>query len=546
MDCLKTQNQCVNTIIFPGAFAHPTYTMDRYLNSLKFQLIFIPFMGDFATTLTSCMAAPTYIPALLYVNTSGKANRFCLNFHGNACDVGQIALCAEKEGKAYNAHYLIVEYPRFGVSDGHPNEVTLNAVAKCVHSYIVKEFKVDPSDIILMGRSIGTGPVCELASQLQLANTPPAAVILHSPYSSIRDITYDLVGCVNYFLLDRWENWRKLIGPDNDMSVIRCPVLFIHADGDRVININHSVLMHEYRTKCGLKSELFVQKSDSIFVKGHNYFDYERDVVLPSTDFLARHVSNNHTRLIVINKDVVRHMAAVPHPYHGKYTQEQEMQFLGSTSIYKSMKCTWDVYAGWCCCPIVSSAECCVACNANFGMYLCHNFIPGCKPMFSYQELRPAGDPNKNTLWGALFRPTEFGKSLREEEAAQSAGQRMQRHMFHQQQYTKSVFRTNSGMAANSTTNPLLAGGMLGDSTEGVQTSQGSHYRKSSGSISVSNVSVSVSSGTSTNMQDGSQQLSYSASGTSVVSDGNGETTTNTLLEAMEISQTAGLDYVPG
>lgn len=532
--------------------AHPTYTMDRYENSVKFSLIFIPFLGDLTTTLTSCMAAPTYIPALLHINTSGKANKFCLNFHGNACDVGQISLCAEKEGRAYNAHYLLVEYPRFGVSDGHPNEVTMNAVAKCVHSFVVKEFKVAPSDIILMGRSIGTGPVCELASQLQLVNTPPAAVILHSPYCSIRDITSDLLGCVNFFLLDRWENWRKLIGPDNDMSVIRCPVLFIHADGDRVININHSLLMHEYRTKCGLKSELFVQKSDSIFVKGHNYFDYERDVVLPSADFLARHLSSSSrngnvdpSHLIVINKDAVRHMAVIPHPFQGKYTQEQEMQFLGSTSVYKSLKCTWDVYAGWCCCPCVASAECCVACNVNFGTYLCHTFVPGCQPMFSYQNLRPAEDPHKNTLWGALFNPTQFGKSLREEEAAQSAGQRQQRHLFHHQQYSRSLFRNNSATAANSTSNPLLAGGMLGDKPEGVHVFEGSgRHRGRAGSTAGSSVSVPHDSTNSSSGGSSGQQISYSVS---AVSGASGGDTANALLQALESGhQPTTLDYVPG
>ena len=134
LDCIKSQNHCLNAIVFPGSMAYPTYTIDRYQNSAKFTLIFIPYVSSCTTTLTTCMAAPSMIPALLYINTSQKTTKFCINFHGNACDIGQISLCAEKEGRAYNAHYLLVEYPRFGVADGHPNEVTLNDTARSVYN----------------------------------------------------------------------------------------------------------------------------------------------------------------------------------------------------------------------------------------------------------------------------------------------------------------------------------------------------------------------------------------------------------------------------
>eukprot|EP01032_Pedospumella_encystans_P015541 gene15541-17767_t len=427
--------------------------MDRYQRSQKLSLIFIPFQGSCKSSMTSCFASPTMIPALLYVNTSGKANRFCINFHGNACDVGQIALCAEKEGRALNAHYLLVEYPRFGVADGHPNEVTLNQVSLSVHSFVLREFGVEASEIILLGRSIGTGPVCELASELTKMNQAPAAVILQSPYSSIRDVTYDLLGCVNFFLLDRWQNWRKLVGTIEDPSVIKCPVLFIHADGDKVINYHHSLLMHEYRVKCGLPSELFVQKSDAHFVKGHNFFDYDRDVVVPSVEFMTRvaqkkfqinapiasgtntlhastssttletkedtpTITNHHTpRSITLKREALEHFSAIPAHFQGRFTQEQDLEFKGNSSIFKSLKCT---------------------------------------PVFDYQSLRPAGDPAKNTLFTALFRPAEFGKSVREDEAASSAGKRQQK------QFASRSF-SNSKKDNTSVTNPLLAATPIND-----------------------------------------------------------------------------------
>lgn len=95
---------------------------------------------------------------ILYVNPSSHVNKFCIHLHGNACDVGQIAMCAEREGRAYDGHYLLVEYPRYGIADGHPNERILNAVALAVYEFVVGTLAVPPAQVVLMGRSIGELP----------------------------------------------------------------------------------------------------------------------------------------------------------------------------------------------------------------------------------------------------------------------------------------------------------------------------------------------------------------------------------------------------
>ena len=81
----------------------------------------------------------------------------CIHFHGNACDIAQIKICAERESYCFNAHYLLVEYPRFGISDGFPCEVTLDEVSKSVYDFVTNNLKVPHSRVVLLGRSIGTG-----------------------------------------------------------------------------------------------------------------------------------------------------------------------------------------------------------------------------------------------------------------------------------------------------------------------------------------------------------------------------------------------------
>ena len=49
--------------------------------------------------------------------------------------------------------------------------------------------KIKPNNITVMGRSIGTGPACLIASQFK-----PAALILISGFSSLADVTEHIVG----------------------------------------------------------------------------------------------------------------------------------------------------------------------------------------------------------------------------------------------------------------------------------------------------------------------------------------------------------------
>jgi hypothetical protein len=67
-------------------------------------------------------------------------------------------------------------------------------------------------------------------------------------------------------------------------------VLFIHGDSDKIIDTHHSVMMHDARRACGLPSVLHIQQSSPEFKRGHNYFDYQADMVAPMQAFLREHV----------------------------------------------------------------------------------------------------------------------------------------------------------------------------------------------------------------------------------------------------------------
>ena len=57
------------------------------------------------------------------------------------------------------------------------------------------------------------GIAVKLAARLQQLNTPIAALILQSAYSSIKAVAFDLVGSyIPLCMVDRWESYKYLVG----------------------------------------------------------------------------------------------------------------------------------------------------------------------------------------------------------------------------------------------------------------------------------------------------------------------------------------------
>lgn len=318
MSCLKTHNHLVNTLLFPGSTFSSSYHYNGYVHGYNsLELIFIPLCETRSRT-ACCFQIPQYIPAVLRRNPLNAASLFCIHFHGNACDIGQIGFCASREGDAFNAHNLAIEYPRYGIMNGFPSEFLINITARSVYSYVVNTLKVPPERIILSGRSIGCGPTCSLAAYIDRQRLPPpAAIILLSPYISLRTVANDIVGCVSFCMLDRWENGQILCSKSTPSinsifatAVVSSPVLFIHADNDEIIDYEHSVAMHAARQQAGHVSELFTQSSTETWIKGHNSFDYETDVIKPTVEFLQKHIKGRSA--ISLPGDIIQQALKVP------------------------------------------------------------------------------------------------------------------------------------------------------------------------------------------------------------------------------------------
>jgi esterase/lipase len=99
---------------------------------------------------------------------------------------------------------------------------------------MINKRHVSREDIVIMGRSMGTGPACYLASKYN-----PRAVILLSPYTSLRRAAAHFVGnlhldiyyigsFISKLVIDRFENIEII-------KNVVCPILVIHGLKDEMI-----------------------------------------------------------------------------------------------------------------------------------------------------------------------------------------------------------------------------------------------------------------------------------------------------------------------
>ncbi|HAW97004.1 MAG TPA: hypothetical protein DCX67_00565 [Opitutae bacterium] len=148
--------------------------------------------------------------------------------HGNGEDLGHtFAFLDEVADKGFEI--IAYDYPGYGVSGGEPAEEGCYEAIEAVYRHMTGELSIDPSNVVLWGRSLGTGPSCHLA-----ATSRVAGILLETPFlSAFRTLTE-----IPVLPWDRFRNLEKI--PD-----IHCPSLVVHGNLDEVIPFRHGKKVHE-------------------------------------------------------------------------------------------------------------------------------------------------------------------------------------------------------------------------------------------------------------------------------------------------------------
>lgn len=203
-----------------------------------------PFEEFFLTTEDGAKLNAVHIK-----NNSTKG--VALYFHGNSGNVSHLGHVTNLlTRKGYDA--ILIDYRTYGKSTGELSEQALNDDAQRFYDYALDYY--DENEIVLYGRSFGTGIAARLA-----AKNNPCRLILESPFSSAVDLG-------NHRFPIFPVSWlSKFRFPSTEyMQQVKCPVYIFHGTADKVIPYKFAKKLYE--SIPGKAKKLYTVEGG-----GHNY-----------------------------------------------------------------------------------------------------------------------------------------------------------------------------------------------------------------------------------------------------------------------------------
>lgn len=145
-----------------------------------------------------------------------------LYLHGNSEDLGDV-IGHLREMQRRSIAVFAFDYRGFGMTPGEPTEANLYADVRVAFNHLKDVLGVPPEKIVIYGRSLGSGPGLYLASKENVGG-----MILEGAFTS----AFRVVTQIPLLPMDRFDNLARI-------RSIRCPILVIHAVGDRTVPFAH-------------------------------------------------------------------------------------------------------------------------------------------------------------------------------------------------------------------------------------------------------------------------------------------------------------------
>ena len=151
--------------------------------------------------------------------------------HGNA-ELIDFCLAEFQTFSKLGLQVLFVEFPGYGRSEGSPSQESIRATFLAAYDMLIRRKGVDPARIVLLGRSMGGGAVCQLARE-----RPSAALILISAFTSARSFAKRYLAPA-FLVRDPFDNLAAV-------RSYKGPVLIIHGKYDDIIPYRHGKTLYQ-------------------------------------------------------------------------------------------------------------------------------------------------------------------------------------------------------------------------------------------------------------------------------------------------------------
>ena len=210
-----------------------------------------------------------------YVSSTG-ANRTLLFLHGNAGNISH-RLDSIAIFNSLGLNVLIVDYRGYGRSGGSTSEQGTYRDAEAAWRYLTDERGIEPSRIIVFGRSLGGAVAAHLA-----ATEAPAAVIVESSFTSAADMAAKLYPFLPVRLLLRLD--YPVI---DNVEAAKAPVLIVHGRDDEIIPFAMGQELYEAAPQPKAFLELDGDHNGAFVLDRERYVEGLQR-------FLDEHVPDNH------------------------------------------------------------------------------------------------------------------------------------------------------------------------------------------------------------------------------------------------------------
>ena len=211
------------------------------------------------------------------VDYTGTKN-IILFLHGNNEDIHTGRSYCQWIADETDMNVLTCDYPGYGFSTGCASEEGMQSAAAAMLDFTLSKLQHQMSEIIILGKSIGSSPAITLASLPPCINL--GGVILVSPVASaVRCLSVS--NSLPNFILQEMDSW--CLPSIVRMKDISCPVQFIHGLQDKLVPSSNTRML--------IAAMRFPPHNTPLFVEaGHNDIESKFSTLFMQTvkDFIIK------------------------------------------------------------------------------------------------------------------------------------------------------------------------------------------------------------------------------------------------------------------
>ncbi|MDA1129566.1 MAG: alpha/beta hydrolase [Chloroflexi bacterium] len=158
-----------------------------------------------------------------------------LLFHGNGGNLGHRVDELSQAHHRTGDNIFIFDYRGYGESEGKPSEQGTYLDSRAAVQYLSSRPDVDPARTIYLGHSLGAAVAVELS-----LTQPPMALILVSPFASVRDMARLTLPFppAGWLVRNHYDNLCRI-------QMINVPVLVLHGDLDDTVPLSQGRKVYE-------------------------------------------------------------------------------------------------------------------------------------------------------------------------------------------------------------------------------------------------------------------------------------------------------------